>query len=74
LVSKIADPRFGKRTFTVMDQRFSEPDPQLFEVVKDFNVQTYDRYVRGVREASPAFIKSTAQQILTFGSGVGARL
>ena len=39
LVSKVSDPRFGSQTFTVTDLTLSEPDPELFEVVKDFKVQ-----------------------------------
>ncbi len=39
LVSKVSDPRFGSQTFTVTDLTLSEPDPQLFEVVKDFKIQ-----------------------------------
>jgi hypothetical protein len=39
LVSKVSDPRFGSQTFTVTDLTLSEPDPQLFEIVKDFKLQ-----------------------------------
>jgi hypothetical protein len=47
LVSKVSDPRFGSQTFTVTDLTLSEPDPQLFEVVKDFKIQD-------IRQAPPA--------------------